>query len=83
MELGPIGGFPPLAASELQSSDIELPAVAKIDSSARPGKYSSSRRQSAGRQEADSAAPAPQDAAVEPAVPDPDEDPGSQISFFA
>ena len=84
MELGPIGGFRPVAASEPKVTDIELPAVSQIDNSSRPGKYSSSRRQAPGRQDGDDsqfAEAAPEEVPADPAASD--ADPESNISFFA
>ena len=81
MELGPIGGFRPVTASEPKVTDIELTAVSQIDSSHRPGKYSSSRRQSTGRQDADYAELVADDS--EHSSSTGEDDPGSQISIFA
>jgi hypothetical protein len=86
MSIGPIPVFGPLTSIELPAPASELPPVARVDDSARVGKYSSGRRQSPPRQdsEADVSLSNPsQEAASSEDTAAADGELGSQINLFA
>jgi hypothetical protein len=86
MSIGPIPVFGPLTSIELPAPAGELPPVARVDDSARVGKYSSGRRQNPPRQDGDadsSNSATDQEAALPEDASVADGEPGSQINLFA
>lgn len=82
MGIGPIPDFRDLPPVEPRTPELEVSVVARIENSARPGGYSSGRRQAAAREEAEMAEKKAEAEAGE-AAPAAEDDPGNQVDFFA
>jgi hypothetical protein len=82
MDLGPINSIRPFGTIEPTGTDLELPAVARVEKSSRPDKYSASRRQLPARPD-DEIADSMKEPAAEPSDPGDEIEPGGNVSIFA
>jgi hypothetical protein len=70
MDLGPINSIRPFGAIEPTGTDLELPAVARVEKSSRPDKD-------------DEIADSMKEPATEPSDPGDEIEPGGNVSIFA